>query len=570
MSIGLSLGPRSVERPADAGFTAVGVLDSDSPARVDGAGLVQLAGSGWALDWWIGADDRWYLPAREATIRQSRLSYGPILETAMRIPSGDAKQRVYAATVRGRQVIVVEVENDSPVPVALGLAIRPYGLDGQGKVASISLDDDILLVEGASEDGTSITCSAIRLARPPNEFGVSTIDVLDTVISGGSLDADSDGGTGAVAASRGGEMDIGGATTGEVNTGVALYPLPHRTTLRFIIADSVVDADSAPGPDDVAKGWQAILDRGGRFSFPDPGLTQQAGVARSRLLGASPQLRNQVAVLAPGAGQVLQGLALGGAVSEVHQSLVVLSRSFFTSLPSSAGETAAVMTAVARAASLVDDLELVEKLLEPMAQITQLVERSDDSVATAEAFEGLANLLLVAGQPDPAQDLFTRAKTLLAPGEHAYGGSPGASTEDGRSGLAALTALAEEASPSGSWGGDSVDKAAEFWIAARSLLIDDQTGSTALRLLPEFPHAWKGGDVEVYGANTRFGRLSFGIRWHGYRPALLWDLESEQPVTITCPGLDPDWFTTEYRGETLLIGSAEDLPQVPLEGESFQ
>jgi hypothetical protein len=231
------------------------------------------------------------------------------------------------------------------------------------------------------------------------------------------------------------------------------------------------------------------------------------------------------------------------------------------------------MTAVGRAVSLVDDPELVEDLLEPMAQITQLIERSGDSAATAGAFEGLANLLLVAGQPKPAQDLLTRANSLLAPGEHAYGGSPGVSTEDGRSGLAALRTLAEQASPSGSWGDDSADKAAEFWIAARSLLIDDQSRSSAwrsLRLLPHFPHAWKGGDVEVHGAATRLGRLSFGIRWHGYRPALLWDLESEQPVTITCQGLDPDWSTTEHRGEALLIGSAEDLPQVPVEGESFQ
>ncbi len=563
MSIGLSLGPRSVERPADVGFTAVGVLDSDSPARVDGAGLVQLASVDWSLDWWIGADDRWYLPAREATIRQSRLSSGPILETAMRIPSGDAKQRVYAATVRGQQVIVVEVENDSPVPVALGLAIRPYGLAGEYKELSISLDDEILWVEGLTGEGKTTTRSAIRLPRPPNEFGVSPVDVLDTVISGGSLGGGHDG------AAR----IVGGST------GVALYPLPHRTTLRFVIADSVVAADSVPGPDDVAKGWQQILDRGGRFSFPDPGLTQQAGVARSRLLGASPRLPNQVAVLAPGAGKLLEGLALSGAAGEVREPLTVLSRSFFINLPGSPREAAAIMAAVGRAASLVDDADLLEGLLEPMAQITQLVERSGDSVATAEAFEGLANLLLVADQPEPAQDLFARAKSVLALADPAEAGSgismssPGASTEDGHRALTELTTLAEEASPSGSWGDDSVDKAADFWIAARSLLIDDQlnlSDSRSLRLLPAFPHAWKGGDVEVHGAHIRFGRLSFGIRWHGYRPALLWDLESEQPVTITCPGLDPDWSTTEHRGETLLIGSAEDLPKVPVEGESFQ
>ncbi|MCB1031417.1 MAG: hypothetical protein KDA95_08755, partial [Acidimicrobiales bacterium] len=45
------------------------------------------------------------------------------------------------------------------------------------------------------------------------------------------------------------------------------------------------------------------------------------------------------------------------------------------------------------------------------------------------------------------------------------------------------------------------------------------------------------------------------IRWHGQRPALLWDLQPHDdlgPVTLRTPSLDPEWSTTELRGETLL------------------
>lgn len=537
MSLGLVLGPRSIERPADAGFTHVGVLDSPAPARVDGAGLVQLPGLDWSIDWWIGADDRWYLPAREATIRQKRLSMGPVLETALRIPSGDAKHRVYAATVSGRQVVVIEVENDSPVPVAVGLAIRPYGLDGASKPTSIGLNGDVVAVNGQA---------VIRLPREPNEFGTSSESVADIaeVAVGGRL------------------LSEGNQPADAPNTAVALFPLPHRTTLRFVVdPGSPATSGAVPGPGDVAKGWNAIVERGGRFSFPDPGLTQLAGVARSRLLGSAVSLPQRVASLDSGSGLVLEGLALSGAVGDILGSLGAVAGSFTSRLKVAPSQAGAVVAGVGRAARLADDIPMAEALLEPVARLTHLVEKSGDQAAASDAFMGLARLLVAVGQPEPAEDLLVRSQAA----RKAAGLVPMTLNE--------LTALAEQASPAGSWGDDSESQAASFWVGARSLLVDDQPD--ALLLLPHFPHAWKGGEVEVHGAATSHGLLSFGIRWHGYRPALLWDLEldgpgTDAPVLISCPGLDPTWSTTQAKGETLLVGSAEDLPDAPEAGESFQ
>ena len=48
------------------------------------------------------------------------------------------------------------------------------------------------------------------------------------------------------------------------------------------------------------------------------------------------------------------------------------------------------------------------------------------------------------------------------------------------------------------------------------------------------------------------GTLSFGLRWHGPRPALLWEVDAAEPVTLTASAIDPDFSTTDAGGETLL------------------
>jgi hypothetical protein len=69
-------------------------------------------------------------------------------------------------------------------------------------------------------------------------------------------------------------------------------------------------------------------------------------------------------------------------------------------------------------------------------------------------------------------------------------------------------------------------------------------------LLPAFPPAWAGRGVEVYGAVAAGVTVGFAVRWHGERPALLWDLSA--PARLTCSGLDPAWSTATARGEALL------------------
>ena len=83
--------------------------------------------------------------------------------------------------------------------------------------------------------------------------------------------------------------------------------------------------------------------------------------------------------------------------------------------------------------------------------------------------------------------------------------------------------------------------AADFLSFVRTMLVREETGGLALCSM--LPDDWMGQGLEVHQAPTQFGPISFAVRWHGQRPALLWDLETRNPeagpVRIAAPGLDP-------------------------------
>lgn len=78
----------------------------------------------------------------------------------------------------------------------------------------------------------------------------------------------------------------------------------------------------------------------------------------------------------------------------------------------------------------------------------------------------------------------------------------------------------------------------------------------SLRLAAHWPAAWLGQPVEVHDVPTRIGTVSWAVRWHGERPALLWDVAPHSPdatpPAVTAPGLDPTFSATGWRGEALL------------------
>jgi hypothetical protein len=80
------------------------------------------------LGWHIAADDRWHSPQHEAAVRQTRVEGTAVVETRVRIPNGDAVQRIYSVPDAGG-LTVIEVENESPLPVAVAFT--------QGRLRSV-------------------------------------------------------------------------------------------------------------------------------------------------------------------------------------------------------------------------------------------------------------------------------------------------------------------------------------------------------------------------------------------------------------------------------------------------
>jgi len=107
--------------PAPTSEIVIGVLGGTWRAGVAPWGEVRPWDGGAPLTWAIAADDRWHRPELEPAVRQRRVAGTPVVETRVRIPDGDAVQRVWATAEHGG-LTLVELENDSPLPIAVALS----------------------------------------------------------------------------------------------------------------------------------------------------------------------------------------------------------------------------------------------------------------------------------------------------------------------------------------------------------------------------------------------------------------------------------------------------------------
>lgn len=102
----------------------------------------------------------------------------------------------------------------------------------------------------------------------------------------------------------------------------------------------------------------------------------------------------------------------------------------------------------------------------------------------------------------------------------------------------------------------TASQAARFLQAMRDTLLAEHTN--AIDLFPGFPSEWLGRSIAVHGAVTTSGPVSFALRWHGGRPALLWDAPAG--TTLSASRLDPKWtVVADGAGEQLLNEPANEL-----------
>ena len=105
------------------------VLGAPGWGEVDARGLIQPGSEEWALDWWVGASDRWHRASQEAAVRQNEVGAGAVVETRMKVPDGDAVQRVWAvAAGGGPAVAVVEVGNEAATAFAIAMVVKAPGV----------------------------------------------------------------------------------------------------------------------------------------------------------------------------------------------------------------------------------------------------------------------------------------------------------------------------------------------------------------------------------------------------------------------------------------------------------
>lgn len=567
--------PRGLRLGGAPTWTLVGTVASGSATPVDGAGLV--VAEGWSLDWWIGADDRWHVPARESAVRQQLVNDAPVVETLVRIPGGDAVHRAYgirSPRTEGDEWVVAEVHNPTPVPFAVALVIRPMVADGVGTASEITVEaaeggngrDEARLVR---VDGAP----AVLLPRVPARYAAGNAadgDVLEVVTSG-----------------RAGLDPVVASCPDGLATLALVFPLTHTSTLRVAIPVGPVEATPAfpmvlPDAETVASGWD-VHRHGPRFEIPEQRIATGLERARARVqlaLDGEVVRRDghRTPALAPGSTEAILG-ALDVLDRPADVGAVIARWPDVLGREPGPEVDALLLTAVSRHWRLHRIDALLDWVLPEVAAAVERIDRAfrkrrlTTVAARRRAAAGLTDastLLAAAGQSGAAEkvdDLATAVGLDLPPAEPATAAghllvAEGLAAAGDPAGIAAIRAQLDRASSTGTWPGpgpstrpigDDLAAPAALVLAVRNLLVAERRDGLAL--VPHHPDEWYGGGIELHDAPTAFGTLSFAIRWHGTRPALLWDLTPHPeigPVTLTAPGLDPTWRTTEPRGDALL------------------
>ena len=612
-------------------WTPVGTLDAGILGEVDPAGLVHMAGAPWSLDWWVGAEDRWHHPGMEAAVRQGPLDDSPVRQSALRVPGGEVVQRVggvqATAGAWSGPALVVEVENLSAVPVALALVVRPWRLDGPGAIGEVALDgaDDAPGAMVAVDGGTAALLDRVpsRVVHGP------AAEVAARLAAGEDAAPPPDD---AWAAGGGDDLEV-----------AFVVPLAHTATVRVLLpaaghgprprsrrrrgAAAPAVPWSAPDLGAVANGWSVHGRTDPRLSAPVEAWSDLVGWSAGMLRLAGPQEvtnaldRRAARPAGPDAGARLAAVAealAGLDASELNDAVaaaLVGAQRFSGAVEPADGSDATAALLWSTGAVLGSPLGPVraEDLVGPTAKAVRYLTRRWSPDATgagpgegrrlATALRALAGGLAAVDQPEVARDALALAGRLARPGEPVVppwepatrpASTFGAARAD-RDTLAVGSAggierLVERVpvrrgdgladAPGEGCLGFDVAELAETRLALLDAMVGD--GPTGPVLLPSWPPEWRGRPVEAHDVPTAWGIVSFALRWHGSRPALLWEVTPRLGTTgrtapvVRAPGLDPAFAAPEWSGEALLADPARAPgaggpggAQAPGEGDSF-
>ena len=306
----------------------------------------------------------------------------------------------------------------------------------------------------------------------------------------------------------------------------AVVPLAPRVPLRVTVPVEGESAGNPGSPEEIAAGWRAVVERAASVDLPDEAADRswRRGIAASILAAGSvdPEAAARAAV-------VLDRVGLPDEADRARRALV--GEAGFAPLPPPLAATALRALASRR---------LRTGRVSPLAELAgPLAEAAGDHL-DPPTLEQVAAVLEIEA-PAAARD----ARRLLAETASPASSAPAQVSGD---------SLAAAVRDSVAFGGDGLAGA----VALLDCLVVE--AADQLVMLPAPPEAWARAPVDARSLVTRHGVLSFSVRWHGPRPALLWELAPRgghgsgsdfDGVLLRC-GLDSSWSAPGSSGDVLL------------------
>jgi hypothetical protein len=411
----------------------LGIRGGGWNAIVNERGSIRFNDGSPVLDWHIAADDRWHDPSTEPSVRQTRRAGVPVVETRLRIPGGDAIQRVYAVADAGG-LVVIEITNESTLPIAV-----------------------------------AFTRSDVVSSRTPSPRGAQGI---------------------------------------ELPAGSVVFPVAHGSTLRVAVCAPLnvanesanVDVERLPSFEQLQKGWLKAVEQAGYVIVPEGAVAPL--VAR---------LRSDALILS---GHEIEDWAIGAGGDCANDP-------------------------VAYILTLQELLRMGEKLTGDPAQI-----RVDHAARLAQAVETLLkeNRKSSILPWDVERALFAAQFVFSRMGENR-------AADDVATAQLRMSSAAEPPNVM------PTDIRAIAWVEEKMVAVQ-RDGSVQI-FGRGIPRLWLGANLECHRVSAgALHTVSFGIRWHGEKPALLWEVSGPAGVKLDAGLCDPTWSTVEPTGETLLLGFA--------------
>ncbi len=556
----------------------IGSIGVEPVHSVSSNGGIEPLGSGCLVHWGVRADDRWHIARDEQAVRQIVAEDGVSIETRLRVPGGDIVHRASSTPYRNTSLVIVEIENETPLPVAIAL---------------FTVGDGIWRCEGNTLFRNSV--SVISASKPVSQCQVAASE--DDMMNALKLEES--------------QNDAERAQSVKGSHVAIVFPLPHTSSLRLVFCvenklDSLPPPDDLPNLEGIANGWNAHLDYGSTVVLEDERVQKVLFSARRHLLvGCEQALTSSywlkgVPAYAP--TLAISSMCLWGHIEAARHLLTQsIDRYQVSSFQRPEMEYLSYLLWACNEFTLhqMNDEATVPILnwaIEQIGNFVNAIPRSRIRRRVGHSYlrlglESSESILNRAGRIEEAEQLgdalpkIYRANSmprqpealpnallhqdmsamLLAKYLNDYLGA----SEDSDS----LSEIIGKAEPTG--GFSSAERLQDPFASALFLLmfrrsLVSQPDSSTIALFPSYTSKWFNLPVEVSSMPTSNGEVGYAVRWHGDRPALIWEGNINSQTTFTSPGFDPAWQSNEARGEALLPQQKPDEIAIPLISSPIQ